>query len=586
MTTINNMLMKFPEGIFAGKEPRITNEYVSVYDIIKVAGNQKNPRMVWERIIETYGEEVVSFCDNLKFPGPGQRETPCVNAKGLVKLLMLIPGKLAQEFRNQTADIMLRYLGGDTSLINEIKHTDQLHIQNGESNIFRKFVRKKLNYDEKYYIYVRVYSQFFADQQKEVKEDEKVRKLSWDIIKFGIAKYLDSRENSYLNDNGYFQFTIEVPSKECALFIEKLSRQEYKDKHITVDNTFEYLDSKKLAKNFDIIKNTSGPLEKRDYYLTAKKLYTKMLIDLHMYYPECKDNFGIMNYPKAEQDSDFNTIITNSVSELTKEKLQDYILKECVFEGDTRVEKEIKEGNTDLIEVKLDQEMIIEKLNDELRLEKRKTINVLNLIKKESPIIYEKFITDNNKSEEHHKVWAKNKIFQYTIDGKFIKKFDSLSAVAKFNECSPKAIRNRLVDKRCFNKFLWRSSNDVNDKSDLVIKKIDQCDPINFHIIKTFNNFEEITEFDKYKVNEAIDYGLIYDNFRWKFDGEDIKLRQLIGKTGTNKRLAKMNDQGETLEIYPSLKLASEKNKVSKSLLSQSISKNKDCCGFKWQYVI
>lgn len=75
MTTINNMLMKFPEGIFAGKEPRITNEYVSVYDIIKVAGNQKNPRMVWERIIETYGEEVVTILSQHKFSGPGQRET-------------------------------------------------------------------------------------------------------------------------------------------------------------------------------------------------------------------------------------------------------------------------------------------------------------------------------------------------------------------------------------------------------------------------------------------------------------------------------------------------------------------------------
>ena len=35
MTTIDNMLMKFPEGIFAGREP---NGYVSVFDIIQVAG--------------------------------------------------------------------------------------------------------------------------------------------------------------------------------------------------------------------------------------------------------------------------------------------------------------------------------------------------------------------------------------------------------------------------------------------------------------------------------------------------------------------------------------------------------------------
>lgn len=578
---MNNLL-----EIFNGNEPRITiDKYISVFDIIKAATKQTDSsiRKAWKRIENQY-PEIVPFCHYCQFGK--SKKTPCINLTGFVKLMMWLPGKEAENFRDKSAIIIIRHLGGDTSLINEIKNTNQLHIENGENNIFRHEIKikKKLSYDEKYYIYVRVFSQFFEEQQKGVKEDEKVRKLSWDIIKFGIAKYLDGRENSYSNDNGYFQFTIEVPSKECALFIEKLSRQEYKE--ITVDNTYEYLDSKKLAKNFGIIKNTSALLEKRDYYLSAKKLYTKMLIDLHMYYPECKDNFGIMNYPKAEQDSDFNTVITNSVSELTKEKLPDYILKECIIKDNTKIEKEIKQENTDLIEVKLDQEMIIDKLNDELKLEKTKTKNVLNLIKKESPIIYEKLITDTNKSDEHHKVWAKNKVFQYTIDGKFIKKFDSLSAVAKFNECSPKAIRNRLADKRCFNKFLWRSSNDVNDKSDLIIKKIDQCDPIDFHIIKTFNNFEEITEFDKYKVHEAIDYGLIYENSRFKFDGDDIKLRQLVGKTGTNKRLAKMNNQGETLEIFPSLKSASESNKVSKSHLSQSISKNKECCGFRWQYVV
>lgn len=42
----------------------------------------------------------------------------------------------------------------------------------------------------------------------------------------------------------------------------------------------------------------------------------------------------------------------------------------------------------------------------------------------------------------------------------------------------------------------------------------------------------------------------------------------------------------ETLEIFPSLKSASEHMKVSKSTLSQCISKNKDCCGFIWKYVV
>lgn len=62
MTTINNMLMKFPQGIFSGKEPRITNEYVSVYDIIILAtGQSKNSvTKTWVRLKETYGEEVLT----------------------------------------------------------------------------------------------------------------------------------------------------------------------------------------------------------------------------------------------------------------------------------------------------------------------------------------------------------------------------------------------------------------------------------------------------------------------------------------------------------------------------------------------
>ena len=47
-----------------------------------------------------------------------------------------------------------------------------------------------------------------------------------------------------------------------------------------------------------------------------------------------------------------------------------------------------------------------------------------------------------------------------------------------------------------------------------------------------------------------------------------------------------MNEQGETLEIFPSLKSASEKMEISKSQLSQCISKNKNCGGFIWKYII
>ena len=460
---VQEMIMKFPDGIFKGKEPRITMEYVSVYDIIKVAGAQKNPRDVWKRILENYEEEVVEFCDNLKFPGPGQRKTPCINAKGLIKLLMWIPGKLAQEFRTQTADIMLRYLGGDITLINEIKLVNNLHVQNGENDIFRQSIKtKKLLYDERYHLYVRVYSPFFEEQQKNLKFDEKILKLCFDKIKFGIAKYLDGRECSYGNDHGYFQFVIELPSKECAQFIEKISRQEFKE--LTVGNTFEYLYSKKLAKYFNIITDIEAPLEKRDYYLAAKKLYSKMLSDFHMYYPDSKENFGILNHPKVEIDENYNTLITNSVVKLDEEKLPDY--KYCIIKNE---KIEIKKKEKEIVEIDLDQENIIIELTNDLRLEKVKTKNMLKIIEKESPEAFTKIVKENTKNDEHHKNWKKNRIFQYTLDGKFTREFESISQVSQFYNCSTKLIRNRINNKKspCFFRRMCKKN---------LLKKHSSCD--------------------------------------------------------------------------------------------------------------
>lgn len=582
MTTLNNMIIKFP-GIFENKEPRIKDGYISVLDIIQIAGGitKNSVHNTWKRIKDGYGD-ILTDCKDLKFSGAGQKETPCINITGFVKLLMIIPGKLADKFRSDIAPIIIRHLGGDTSLINEIKYTNTLHIQNGESNIFRKVIKKKLSYDSDYYLYVRVYSPFFEAEQKNTRIDEKVRKITWDILKFGVAKYLDNRENSYSSDSAYFQFTIKVPSKECALFIEKICRQEFKE--ITIDNTYEYLDSKKLAKHFNIIKNTDKELERRDYYLTAKELYTKILIDFHMYYPEEKDNFGNMYHPQAQETEDFTTIITTSITVLNKEKLPNYILKECQIINEEKIEKEIiEENNKTIEEIDMDQEKLLE----ELRLEKVKTRNLLNLIEKESPEIFLKFIEINDKSQEHHRVWGKNKIFQYTLDGKFIADFNSISEVSKYSTCSPKAVRNHIKNKKSFKGFLWRSSVDVVDRSDLLIPKIEQCDISSLHIIKTFDNFQEVSKvFNCEDVCKSIESGLIYNNFRWKFNDTSIVMKKENGRTGCNKRLAKLNDDNQQLEIFASLKSASENMKISNSYLSDCIRKKKKCQGYFWEYII
>ncbi len=67
-----------------------------------------------------FKSEVVAFCHYLKFPGKGQKETPCMTIRGLQRLLMILGGKVASEFREIVEGTFTRVMAGDTSLIEVI----------------------------------------------------------------------------------------------------------------------------------------------------------------------------------------------------------------------------------------------------------------------------------------------------------------------------------------------------------------------------------------------------------------------------------------------------------------------------------
>lgn len=100
---------------------------VSVYDLISAITYQniKHARSTFERMKESYPEVPLS-CSYLKFSGAGQRETPVTKAKGAVMIMNLLPGPKAAQFRLACADILVRYLGGDESLVAEIRRNRDL----------------------------------------------------------------------------------------------------------------------------------------------------------------------------------------------------------------------------------------------------------------------------------------------------------------------------------------------------------------------------------------------------------------------------------------------------------------------------
>ena len=92
---------------------------VSIFDVIQAVTGQSNPRMIYSRLKEAF-PEVVTNLDNLQFPGAGQRPTPVTDARGIVEVILLLPGRAAARFRVEAASVIVRFLGGDLSLVDEL----------------------------------------------------------------------------------------------------------------------------------------------------------------------------------------------------------------------------------------------------------------------------------------------------------------------------------------------------------------------------------------------------------------------------------------------------------------------------------
>jgi len=56
---------------------------------------------------------------DFKFRGQAQRKTAVIDVHGAVTLILLLPGSHAAGVRRQAAQLLVRWLGGDLSLIDE-----------------------------------------------------------------------------------------------------------------------------------------------------------------------------------------------------------------------------------------------------------------------------------------------------------------------------------------------------------------------------------------------------------------------------------------------------------------------------------
>ena len=97
---------------------------VSVYDVLQLlTGHELTVcRKTWQRLLETH-PELAAICRQLRFSDKGRgshQQTPATDARGVVHIVMALPGSAASLFRMQAADVLVRYLGGDPELVTEV----------------------------------------------------------------------------------------------------------------------------------------------------------------------------------------------------------------------------------------------------------------------------------------------------------------------------------------------------------------------------------------------------------------------------------------------------------------------------------
>ena len=82
--------------------------------------NNDNAGYAVRNFLKSSSEEVRLRIANFKFPGRGQRTVDVANLATALEFAFLLPGRAAARVRRQAATLLVRYLGGDTRLIDEV----------------------------------------------------------------------------------------------------------------------------------------------------------------------------------------------------------------------------------------------------------------------------------------------------------------------------------------------------------------------------------------------------------------------------------------------------------------------------------
>jgi hypothetical protein len=120
-------LLKVPLGEI-GRIRMTPEKQPALIDAISILTrkNKNDSAEVW-RELERSSREVKENILNIHFPGQGQRSTPVAkDLKTLVQVIFMLPGREASLVRQAAAEVFVRFMGGDLTLIQDVQRMNEV----------------------------------------------------------------------------------------------------------------------------------------------------------------------------------------------------------------------------------------------------------------------------------------------------------------------------------------------------------------------------------------------------------------------------------------------------------------------------
>ena len=180
-------------------------------------------------------------------------------------------------------------------------------------------------------------------------------------------------------------------------------------------------------------------------------------------------------------------------------------------------------------------------------------------------------------------------IYQYDLDGNFVKEWQSIISITTNFNCNKDRIRMVIDDKRSFEASYW--TEEYYEKLDTKEYRPSSRGSIRQYttygkFLKSFKNTTEAAkalDIDRSKITNAI-YGKYATSGFWFLkEGETIE-SYLDGSIKNNPKIYQYDINGDFIKVYENIKILKKEFKCNKKDLERAIKNNNELFNYYWSY--